>query len=407
MHTLAFLVTTFPPEVSGASHFNWERAQWFAKQGYRVIVFAPDTQRIQSETLSENLIIERYPSKPWIPYPLTSVPKISAAKWIEDRLRQHQPNLIVSTDVDRFIVLGCWQTPGRCYATEFQIPYAAEFHTDLYNFSATYPGWRWVPKFAKRFKIAKPLYRSIDVTICSSQSAAETCHQLGIEQTKVVPFCGIDLAQYNPQWRDRSILNQWLSPAEHDHKVVLFLGRLGLEKRVDLLIDAFAKLKQTFPKVSLIVAGDAPQEVVNGLKRRAINTPHVHFIGFTVGELKAKLYASCDVFCSPSPYETFGLTIVEAMASGIPVITVNAGAVAETVQDCVNGYLVPPNRVDAIASTLQTVLSRDNSSVIESALNDAQRFSLSQGCQHLETYYRHLIEQSKHVPQVFNPITQS
>jgi phosphatidylinositol alpha 1,6-mannosyltransferase len=400
MNTLAILVTTFPPEVSGASHFNWERAQWFSQQGYRVIVFAPDHQNLPSETLSDTLIIERYPSKPWIPYPLTRVPKLSAARWIEDRLAQYQPDLIISTDVDRFIVLGCWQTPGKNYAKANRIPYVAEFHTDLYNFSATYSGWQWLPSLAKAFKIAKPLYRFIDVTLCASQSAAETCHQLGIARTEVIPFCGIDLAQYSPQLRDRSFLHQWLSPAELDHKVVLFLGRLGSEKRVDLVIDAFAKLKQTQPNTSLIIAGDAPQAVVQALKRQAAHISHLHFVGFTLGVAKAKLYAACDVFCSPSPYETFGLTVIEAMASGLPVVTVNAGAVAENVCDRVTGYLAPPNDTDALADSLQTALQSDNRALIQNALQFAQQYSLTKGCERLEQYYQQLIFQSKSLPLV-------
>jgi phosphatidylinositol alpha 1,6-mannosyltransferase len=395
MYTLAILVTTFPPEVSGASLFNWERANWFANQGYQVIVFAPDSQHNQSEEISDRLIIERYPSNPWLPYPLTSAPKLSAAKWINDRINHYHPDLILSTDVDRFFLLGCWQSPGSRYADIHSIPYAAEFHTDLYNFSAAYPGWRWVPQFVKWSKLAKCLYRPVDITICPSHAAAETCHQIGIDRTQVISFCGVDVEQYSPKWRDRSFLNQWLSADEADHSVILFLGRLGLEKRVDLLIDAYAQLKRTQPKLSLILAGDAPADAVNFLKKRADQLPHIHFTGFLTGETKSKLYASCDVFCSPSPYETFGLTIIEAMASGIPVITVNTGAVSETVKQGVNGYLVPPDDVGAIARCLQSTLSSDNQNITQSAVEFAQRFSLDQGCQKLETYYRNLIEQSQ------------
>jgi phosphatidylinositol alpha 1,6-mannosyltransferase len=394
MHTLAFLVTTFPPEVSGASFFNWERAQWFAQQGYRVVVFAPDAhngQRSRSEQISETLTVERYPSKPWLPYPLTSVPKLSAARWISDRLYHHQPDLILSTDVDRFFLLGCWQAPGRKYATERQVPYVAEFHTDLYNFSSAYAGWQWLPILVKRFKLAGKIYQPIDVTICPSASAAQTCHEIGIERTELIPFCGIDLAAYGPQWRDRTVLNQWLTPEEKDHKVILFLGRLAFEKRVDLLIDAFAHLKQTHPNYSLILAGDAPSDAMQSLKHRAAKIPHVHFTGFLLGKIKSRLMASCDIFCSPSPYETFGLTLAEAMASGIPVITVNSGAAPENIQHQTTGYLAPPNNVAALADMIQIGLTSNNRHITQNALTVVQKFSLAQGCQRLETIYQKLI----------------
>ncbi|HAA32754.1 MAG TPA: glycosyltransferase family 1 protein, partial [Cyanobacteria bacterium UBA8553] len=114
IYTIAFLVTGFPPDVSGVSHFNLERAQWFAKQDmYRVVVFAPDWQNELSSglpvsNLDGKLIIERYPSKPWPPYKLTHVPKFLAANQINNKLAYYQPDLIIMTDVERFFLLSTW-----------------------------------------------------------------------------------------------------------------------------------------------------------------------------------------------------------------------------------------------------------------------------------------------------------
>ncbi|MBD0304483.1 MAG: hypothetical protein ICV85_20685 [Tolypothrix sp. T3-bin4] len=132
IYTLAFLVTGFPPDVSGVSHFNWERAQWLAKQErYRVVVFAPDWQNAPDSTLvpsdlDEKLIIERYPSKPWLPYKLTHVTRFAAARQINERLAYYKPDVIIMTDVERFFLLSTWQLPGKLYAREHQIPYIAE-----------------------------------------------------------------------------------------------------------------------------------------------------------------------------------------------------------------------------------------------------------------------------------------
>jgi glycosyltransferase involved in cell wall biosynthesis len=166
------------------------------------------------------------------------------------------------------------------------------------------------------------------------------------------------------------------------------LGRLGFEKRVDLVIEAFAKLKRTQLNYSLIIVGDGPTDVVNQLKRLAEPIPDIHFAGFLLGETKANVLASCDVFCSPSPYETFGLTVVEAMASGIPVVTVNSGAVSENVIDGVNGYLVPPDDVEALANCLHKILSSNNRKIIQHALQAVEQFSIEKGCQNLNSYYQ-------------------
>lgn len=397
VYTLAFLVTTFPPEVSGASHFNWERAQWFAKQGkYRVVVFAPDWQnepdsRSALSDLDKNLIIERYPSKPWAPYKLSHVPKFLAARQISEKLAYYQPDLIIITDVERFFLLSTWQLPGRRYVKRHQIPYIAEYHTDIYNFSAAYPGWQWLRNIIRSFHLTSYLYRQLDMTICSSTAASKSCQEMGISNVHTISFVGIDVSTYNPSRRSHKWLESCLSVEEKDNKILLFLGRLGFEKRVDLLIEAFAKLKRKEHKYSLIIAGDGPVNVVNQLKRLAEQVPNIHFTGFILGETKANLLASCDVFCSPSPYETFGRTVVEAMASGIPVVTVDSGAVSEYILDGVNGYLVPPNDVEGLADGIYKVLSSDNTEIIQRALQDANHFSLEQGCQNLSNYYQHLL----------------
>jgi len=400
VYTLAFLVTAFPPEVSGSSHFNWARAQWFAKQGmYRVIVFAPDFQKGADSpvlpVLEENLIIERYPSKPWIPYKVTYVPTWGAARQISQKIADYKPELIVMTDVERYFLLSAWQLPGRDYVKKHQIPYLAEYHTDVYNFSATYPGWQWLRNFIRRSRLLSYLYHQLDTTICPSQSASKSCQEMGLKNTHVIPFFGTDISTYNPSRRNRKCLEPWLSLKERDNKILLFLGRLGFEKRVDLVIEAFAKLKRTQLNYSLIIVGDGPTDVVNQLKRLAEPIPDIHFAGFLLGETKANVLASCDVFCSPSPYETFGLTVVEAMASGIPVVTVDSGAVSEYLLDGVNGYLVPPNDVEGLANCIYKALSSNNTEIIQRALQDTNQFSVEQGCQNLSNYYQRLLGMSK------------
>jgi glycosyltransferase involved in cell wall biosynthesis len=320
-------------------------------------------------------------------------------------LAYYQPDLIVVTDVERYFLLSAWQLPGKRYAKRNHIPYIAEYHTDLYNFSAAYPGWQWFRNIARNSQIASYLYRQLDMTICASDAASQSCKELGIPNVKTIPFLGIDVSTYSPSRRNRKWLEPWLSAKEQNNKVLLFLGRLGFEKRVDLLIEAFALLKRREPNYSLVIAGDGPVDVVKQLKRLAGSVPDIHFTGFLLGETKANVLASCDVFCSPSPYETFGRTIVEAMASGIPLVTVNSGAVSEYIFQGVNGYLVPPNNVEGLANGIHKALSSNNTDVIQNALRDATQFSLDQGCQNLSNYYQQLLGMSQH-PQDLTTLTR-
>ena len=402
IHTLVFLVTGFPPDVSGVSHFNWERVRWFAQQSeYRVVVFAPDWQNVTKTDLKysdlNNLTIEYYPSKPWLPYKLTHVPKFDAAGLINQKIVNYQPDLIIVTDVERFFFLGTWKIPGLNYARENHIPSIAEYHTDFYNFWAAYPGWQWLRQLVGKTKLTSHLYRNqyhkFNVTLCSS-AAGQSCREMGLSNVKNISFLGIDVSSYSPKLSDRECLKTWLSTEEQDHKVILFLGRLAFEKRIDLLIKAFIRLKHQDPKLSLIIAGDGPVDAVNQAKQLARQVSHVHFTGFLLGEIKAKVLASCDVFCSPSPYETFGRTTVEAMASGIPLVTVDSGAVSNYIKDEVNGYLVESNDVEALASCLDKVLLSDNGKITQRALQDVKQFSIEQGCQNLHHYYQKILNRS-------------
>jgi phosphatidylinositol alpha 1,6-mannosyltransferase len=380
-YTLAFIVTGFPPEVSGVSLGNWERIQWLAKQEfYRVVVFAPDWQNVTHSLLgvsdySEKLIIERYPSKPWFPYKLTHVPKFLSAYKINEKLSQYKPDIIILTDVERVFFFSTWQLPGKYYATQHNIPYIAHYHTDFYNFANAYPTWKWLRNIFIR-PIIKQLYRQVDSTICSTQNASQSLKEMKIPNINTISFIGIDVSTYHPSRRNRKWLELWLSDQEQANKVILYLGRLGQEKQVDLLIQAFARLKlRSQDKYSLLIAGDGPYNNVVKLKSLSERVSGIHFTGFLHGETKANVLASCDIFCTPSPYETFGRTVVEAMASG----------------DGVNGYLVPVNDIEGLTNTLQKAVSSDNTKIVQQALKDISQFSVEKGCQRLNYYYEHLL----------------
>lgn len=396
-YTLVFIVTGFPPEVSGVSLGNWERVQWFAKQEiYRVVVFAPDWQNIPDPLLAlsnscKKLIIERYTSKPWLPYKFTHVPRFIAASQISKRLSQYKPDLIVLTDVERVFFFSTWQLPGRHYAKRHHIPYIAHYHTDFYNFARAYPGWQWLRNSFIR-PLIRQLYRQVDATVCSTKNASQSLQEMGIPNINTIPFIGIDVSTYSPSRRNRKWLEPWLNTEEQANQVVLYLGRLGQEKRVDLLLEAFTRLKlRCQHQCSLLIAGDGPDNSVSKLKHLSEKVYGIHFTGFLHGEMKANVLASCDVFCTPSPYETFGRTVVEAMASGIPIVAANNGAVPDYIIDGVNGYLVPANDVEGLTNGLQKALSKDNTEILQHALQDVSQLSVELGCQRLSYYYQQLL----------------
>lgn len=124
--------------------------------------------------------------------------------------------------------------------------------------------------------------------------------------------------------------------------IVGYVGRLAAEKRLDLLAGVAA-----LPGVRLVIVGAGPAEAA---ARRAL--PAAVFLGQRQGGELARLYASLDVFVHSGPHETFGNTLQEAAASGLPVVAPAAGGPLDLVEHGVTGFLVPPGDAAAIAAAV-------------------------------------------------------
>ena len=120
------------------------------------------------------------------------------------------------------------------------------------------------------------------------------------------------------------------------------MGRLATEKRVDLLAGITA-----LDGVRLVIVGAGPAEAA--LRQQL---PGAVFLGERRGEELAAIYASLDVFVHSGPYETFGQTLQEAAASGLPVVAPAAGGPLDLVEDGVTGYLVPPSDPGAFTAAV-------------------------------------------------------
>lgn len=159
----------------------------------------------------------------------------------------------------------------------------------------------------------------------------------------------------------------------------LYCGTLSRRKGSDLLACAFLELAHEHPEARLILVGHGPLEPA----LRATLEPvaaQVEFLGFTPWEELPALYQQGDVFCFPSRYDGWGLALVEAMASGLPVIsTARTGAALEFVQPGVNGWLIPPCDSTALLQAMRVALTSALGPMGQAALCTVRDHSLSQG----------------------------
>jgi glycosyltransferase involved in cell wall biosynthesis len=177
----------------------------------------------------------------------------------------------------------------------------------------------------------------------------------GLRAPSQVVSNGVDLDVYAPGAADESLRRRYALPA--GRPLVLSVGRLSPEKRADVLVEALAT--QDVADTVLALAGSGPDEGrLRELAARRGVAERVRFLGFIPGTDLPGLYRLADVFAIASEAELQSLVTMEAMASGLPVVAVNAGALGELVHAGENGFLARPGRAADVAGSLD-LLCRD------------------------------------------------
>ncbi|MGB5600543.1 MAG: glycosyltransferase, partial [Thiothrix litoralis] len=141
---------------------------------------------------------------------------------------------------------------------------------------------------------------------------------------------GIDVKLFNPQRRSLALREQL--GVQPDQLLVTLVSRMAQEKNLDLAFEAFRAIQQHVPKARFLLVGDGPER-----KRLQDAHPDCLFVGMQTGTALAEHYASGDLFLYPSTSETFGNVVLEAMASGLPVVTFDYAAAHEHLRSNING----------------------------------------------------------------------
>jgi glycosyltransferase involved in cell wall biosynthesis/predicted metal-dependent phosphoesterase TrpH len=220
------------------------------------------------------------------------------------------------------------------------LPVAGSYHTELAAYAALRTG---DPLVAAGMRMALAAFYGQCRTVLSPSAAADAAlGDLGVEIGRIGRWDrGVDLTRFSPTRRSEPL---------GDRVHVLYAGRLTREKGVDLLADAFLAARARDPRLHLLLAGGGPEE--GALRGRLGGS--ATFLGWLEGDALAAAYASADLFLFCSQTDTFGQVILEAQASGLPVVAVGAGGPAELVADGRSGVLCPP-RVDELASALASL----------------------------------------------------
>jgi len=241
---------------------------------------------------------------------------------------------------------------GVRYARRRGIPVVASFHTDFVSLF-TYYGIGGLERLGRH--LARRFYRQCAVTLAPSRHQAAKLRAHGIDNVALWQR-GVNPATFSPAFRSDELRARI---AGENVPILLYVGRLGREKNLRYLIQAMQLLARRGgtgaggARFKLVIVGQGPMR-----RMLAANLPDAHFTGPLEGAELSRWYASADVFVFPSIAETFGNVVLEAFASGLPVVGVDAGSVRELVIPHSNGRLAPVDSPATFADHVHSLLQR-------------------------------------------------
>jgi glycosyltransferase involved in cell wall biosynthesis len=405
---------SYLPSLDGISYSIETFRVELERRGHEVLVFAP-APGMRHKERSANII--RFPAVKGLFYDdyLTSVFFPPQAL---QRIKKQKLDVIHFHTPSQVGLLGAY------YALRNQVPLVSTYHTDLYEYVTHYPqvlpgtialalmaplitrgGLRdfraaissirpernvdaWNKKIVVRG--ITTLHNNCDYVIAPSHKIEKQLRSWNTTASIRILPTGVDKITTN----SRAIT---LFKSKHvilrDDKVILFVGRLGSEKNLELLLSAFALILKEMPSAKLVIVGR--HEYQDTLMRQAQElgvAERTVFTGFIEHHRLGAAYESADVFAFPSRTDTQGLVLHEAANAGLPIVMIDK-EITEVVRDGINGYIAR-NTARDLSKKLLLVLQDDAKRAVMGAasIKMARRFSATHQAIQLEKLYQHAIE---------------
>jgi phosphatidylinositol alpha 1,6-mannosyltransferase len=317
---IAYFTESLPPLTDGVAHTFTRLAETLNEQKIDFRIISPS---LPTDAEPWRGRVTKVPS---VPFPLYRYYRVGLPPVfkLEKILNDFKPDLIhVSAPTPISIY-------GQNYALRHKLPSVAGYHTHFVDYFPYYGlgwavegGWNYMKWFHNRSQM----------TLVPTPGAVSTLISKGFKGVQLWPR-GIDRQKFSPLHRDE---NWRKSHGLSKEPLLLFVGRLVAEKNLAELVQAAQILRQKGYQFKLGFAGDGPYAKI--LKEKF---PNDLFFGFIKGEELSKVYASSDFFVFPSTTETFGNVVLEAFASGLPVIGANKGGSADLIHHQEDGLLANP-----------------------------------------------------------------
>jgi glycosyltransferase involved in cell wall biosynthesis len=337
---VALVTETYPPELNGTALAVERATQYLRGNGHRVEVVRPRHSGDQAQARCDEVLVRS------VSIPARSGLRVGMpALW---RLLRHWPEH--RPDVVHIATEGPLGWSALIAARMLSLPVSSDYRNyhDYLHFYG-------LGALARPMESAlRAFHRHTDATFVPTTLLVEELSAKGYGNLICVGR-GVDAALFSPARRNAALRAQW--GLTERGLAVLYVGRLAADKNVALARTAFRALRRLRPDARLILAGEGPE-------RKGADDGEIH-AGAQRGVALAQHYASADLFLSPSQVSIFGNVILEAMASGLPIVAFDSGAAWQHLLDGVNARLI------ALGDSRAFVAA-----AIELSLDAAQRHSL-------------------------------
>jgi 1,2-diacylglycerol 3-alpha-glucosyltransferase len=234
-----------------------------------------------------------------------------------------------------------------------------------------------------------PFCTAVDLVISPSPGMADVLRKLGVTcPIEVVPN-GVELELYQQDCEDCRY-DFGFSPRDI---LLTYSGRLGPEKSVDFLIRAFAGVSETVENVHLLIIGGGPEE--EELKKLATEigiANRVHFFGMVAYELMPRYLKMSDVFVTASVTEVHPLSVIEAMAAGLPTLGIHSVGVGDTIEDGKTGYLASQSQAAFAAKLTRMCLDQNlRQKMGQAARKASNKYAAEHAMQIMVSHYERLV----------------
>jgi len=328
---IAMFTETFVPALNGIVTRLGHTISRLEARGDHVLLVAPDGGVDEFRGAQ----VVRVPSLPLPMYPQAVMCLPHPDIW--RRVEAFYPDVV---HVVNPVALGL---AGVHIARSSHVPLVASFHTHLPSYLRHYAMGMLEPVAWDYLRV---LHNQATLNLCTSRPVADELVAHGFERVRVAWRGGVDVDLFHP---NRSSATMRARLGGCDGPLLIYVGRLSAEKGLERLrapLDAI-------PNASLALVGEGPHRAA---LERHFSGARVRFTGALRGEDLASAFASADMFVFPSETDTFGLALLEALASGCPVVAARAGGVPDVVREGRDGLLYTPGDDDALIAAVARML---------------------------------------------------